>query len=263
MAMAKPANEVEKIQEVEKVQIRGRLTFAAKTTSPLLQPTFYDVYLAGSDKELKAQYADQWNYHEKQILYSATQWRGEYLALGTMNHFGRTPLESTVRQELATRILRQRTNYAVNTLITRANAPVGVRNAVRTLNQAKNVSLIAATTPNATRKELRMGYDTFTDSGKLEYIWGGVEIGIYNGRIMSSLFSGTFARNNLYRFAQDWGDLLPKTSITYRASDALVIAEVRQPISENIVGQIVAAQPCPGSAVASSWEARLIYAIRF
>jgi len=194
----------------------------------------YREYFNGKDDYFSKIYRDRWNYHEAKVPFAGVDWRGEHLAIGSLDYFDRAPNESEVRHHFAEEVLRIRVDDAIRKYLEKEDRAPGLKRASRTIQRAKNYRLIKTEDHDEIPTELILGYDVLTDRSRFEYLYGPLSAGVSHPRLISSLAGAR--REVLVHFASDpMPELIPNSRVNYYVGDRRIEVVFNRHLSERMV----------------------------
>lgn len=145
----------------------------------------YETLFGGLDAQIAIQYQDQWSSHEQNLPYRSTSWRGEFLNNSVQS--GSPLYDWEVRENFARQVLRMRVERGVREYLKRIKTSKVIARAEGALESLRQVSVPVSSASSSPSGRLQFGYDVLSDSSKLEYVGGRVEMGFYKNGILSNI----------------------------------------------------------------------------
>jgi len=176
-------SEVGRNRELTRLAISERESFTARPSNFRDSEHFYQSYFTASDSQILNQYVERWQYQEMQIPFALTSWNYEHLSV-LSGPSGSSLYEGDARREFANHALKIRLTRAVEAYLASPERPAGIRKAGSAIHSFRALQVSSATGNSG---KLKLAYDIFTDSSKVEYFSPRFEWGVYHSRLLSSL----------------------------------------------------------------------------
>lgn len=151
----------------------------------------YETLFGGLDAQIAIQYQDQWQSHEQNLPYRSTSWRGEFLNNSVQS--GSPIYDWQARENFARQVLRMRVERGVREYLKRIKTSKVIARAEGALESLRQVSVPVSSGSSQSAGRLQFGYDVLSDSSKLEYVGGIVDMGFYKNGILSNVSDGNSA----------------------------------------------------------------------
>jgi hypothetical protein len=103
----------------------------------------------------------------------------------------------------------------------------------------QNVS-ISSSEESGSKAQLRLGYDLFSDSSKLEYVGGIVDFGVYKNRMLSNPTDGSSAQMTV---TKDLGEDVGRASVTVPLSAENIQTSISKQLSSTVATSLSSTQP--------------------
>ena len=231
------------IHSPEKMSQKSPLFFedarqlVTKTQNQKPEDNVYQTYFGGIDNRIALLYQDQWGHQEQNLPFRASSWRGEFIS-NSVNS-GTTTYDWQERQRFARQVFRMRIDQGVREYLKNMKQSETLAKAQGAIEALQNVS-ISSSVESGSKAQLRLGYDLFSDSSKLEYVGGIVDLGVYKNRMLSNPTDGSSAQMTV---TKDLGDDVGRASVSMPLSADHVQTSLSKNLTATIATSLSATQP--------------------
>jgi len=201
------------------------------------EDNLYQTYFGGIDNRIALLYKDQWGQQEQSLPFRASSWRGEYIT-NSVNS-GTTTYDWQERQKFAAQVFRMRIDQGVREYLKNFKQSATLAKAQGAIASLQNVALTSSK-ETGSKAQIRLGYDLFTDSSKLEYVGGAVDLGVYKNRMVANPTDGSSA---LMTMTKDLGSSVGRASVTVPLSADHVQTSISKQLSATIATSLSSTQP--------------------
>lgn len=193
----------------------------------------YDSLFGGLDAQIAIQYQDRWRTHEQNLPYRSSSWRGEYLTNSIQN--GSPVYDWEARENFARQVLRMRVERGVREYLKRIKTSKIIARAENALESIRQVSVPVSSSSSKASGRFQFGYDVLSDSSKLEYVGGWVDMGFYKNGILSNIQDQSTA---LMQMSSEVSPELGRLSLSAPLSGTHVQTSLTKQLSQDITTSV-------------------------
>lgn len=202
------------------------------------QENLYNAYFGGVDNKIAILYQEQWGHHEQTLPFRSSSWRGEFISNTVAS--GASTYDWEERQRFARQVFRMRIDQGVREYLKTIKQSEFVTKAQGAIESLQNVSIASASEDSGPKAQLRMGYDLLSDSSKLEYVGGVVDLGVYKNGMLGNLSD---TRSTLMTMTKDLGTNLGKASVTVPLSAEHIQTSLSKQLTPTVATSLSSTQP--------------------
>lgn len=211
----------------------------------------YKTYFESLDSRITLLYQAQWQNHEQTLPFRSTSWRGEFIS----NSAQSGTYDWEARQQFAQQVFRMRVDQGIREAAKTLKNSHFVAKAQSAIEALKEVSVPVSSDSKKSSAQLRMGYDLITDSSKIEYVGGAIDMGVYKSAALAE--PGNSSRT-LMNVSSDLGPQLGRASLSVPFSAESVQASLSKQLSPTVSTSLSSTQPLK-TKQESSYQWQLAY----
>lgn len=197
----------------------------------------YDTVFGGLDAQIAIQYHDQWGTHEQNLPYRSSSWRGEFLTNQVQN--GSPTYDWQARENFARHVFRMRVERGVREYLKQIKTSQAIARAQGALESLRQVSVpVSSDSSESSGKSsgrLQVGYDLLSDSSKVEYVGGPVDMGFYKNGVLSHFSDGNTA---LMQVSSEVSPEIGRLSLSAPLSGAHIQTSLSKQLSSQIAASL-------------------------
>jgi len=214
----------------------------------------YETVFGGLDAQIAIQYHDQWGAHEQNLPYRSSSWRGEFLTNQVQN--GSPTYDWQARENFAKQVFRMRVERGVREYLKQIKASQAIAKAQGALESLREVSVpVSSGSSESSGKSsgrLQVGYDLLSDSSKVEYVGGPVDMGFYKNGILSQFENSNTA---LMQVSSEVSPEIGRLSLSAPLSGTHIQTSLSKQLSSQIAASVSAQQSLkPGVDSSYYWN---------
>ena len=217
-----------------------------KQSEPSKEDEVYQSYFQGSDGRIAVLYQDQFEHHEKNLPFRSSSWRGEFISNSIQS--GSVQYDWQVREQFARQVLRLRLDQGLREYAKTLSQSKLIAGATNALEALQNVSVNVESEDGESSGQVRMGYDVLSDSSRIEYIGGAVDIGIYKSQFLGA--PGNM-HATLMNVSSELGPELGRATVSMPLSGETVQTSISKQVTTGIAASISSTQPLKANQSAS------------
>lgn len=198
----------------------------------------YRSYFEGVDGRITTLYQDQFSQHEQNLPFRSSSWRGEFISNSISS--GGVQYDWQVREQFARQVFRMRVDQGIRETLKNLRQSPAIAKAQGAIESLQNVSVSVSDSDGRTAGQLRMGYDLYSDSSKLEYVGGSVDLGVYKNGLLAS--PGNMSAT-LMNVSSDLGASVGRGSLSMPLSGDNIQASISRQVSKSVSTSISSTQP--------------------
>jgi len=199
---------------------------------------FYNAYFGNLDGKISLLYQDQWRFHDQNLPFRSSSWRGEFISNSSAS--GSVTYDWQERENFAKQVLRMRVEQGVREYLKTFKHSDIVAKAQGTIESVQNMSIASTTDSKGSKAQLRLGYDLFSDSSKLEYVGGAVNLGVYKSKTLSKPTDQSSAQMTV---STELGETLGRASVSVPLSAEQVQTTLSKQLSPTVATSLSSTQP--------------------
>lgn len=199
---------------------------------------FYNAYFGNLDGKISLLYREQWGFHDQNLPFRSSSWRGEFISNSAAS--GTIVYDWQERESFAKQVFRMRIEQGLREGLNSLKRSEVVAKAQGTLDSLRDVSITTAQQSDGSKAQLKLGYDLLSDSSKLEYVGGSVDVGIYKNRMLSN---PTDQSSALMTMSTGLGPLLGRASVSMPLSAQQIQTTVSKQLSSTVATSVSSTQP--------------------
>lgn len=211
----------------------------------------YKTYFESLDSRITLLYQAQWQNHDQNLPFRSTSWRGEFIS----NSAQSGTYDWEARQQFAHQVFRMRVDQGIREAAKTLKHSHFVAKAQSALEALKEVSVPVSSDPKKSSAQLRMGYDLITDSSKIEYVGGVIDMGVYKSAFLADPGN---SQRTLMNVSSDLGPELGRASLSVPFSAETIQASLSKQLSPSISTSLSSTQPLK-TKQESSYQWQLAY----
>jgi hypothetical protein len=205
----------------------------------------YQSLFQGADGQIAFLYQEQFSQHERNLPFR-NSWRGEFIS-NSINS-GRVQYDWQVREHFAKQVLRMRLDQGLREYAKTLKKAEFIAKAHEALESLQNVSVPVASEEGGRSGQLRMGYDLLSDSSRLEYVGGMVDVGVYKNQFLGDMGN---MRNTLMNVSSELGDSLGRATVSMPLSAETIQTSLSKQVSAEVATTISSVQPLKANQASS------------
>ena len=205
------------------------------------EDSVYRSFFGQPDHQISMIYQDQWAQHERNLPFRSSSWRGEFLSNSVTS--GTVLYDWQVREQFARQVLRMKVDHGVREYLKTFRGSAVVSKAQNTLEKLQNVAVPIGDSTEQSRTQVRLGYDVFSDSSKLEMVGGTVDVGLYKSALLSNPGS---LENTVMTMSSDLGAQVGRASVSVPLSAENIQTTLSKQISPSVSTTLSSTQPLNG-----------------
>ncbi|NBX82322.1 hypothetical protein EBQ90_04435 [bacterium] len=227
----------EKMPQKSPLFFENARQLVTKTENQKPEDNLYQTYFGGIDNRIALLYRDQWGHQEQSLPFRGSSWRGEFIS-NSVNS-GTTTYDWEERQRFARQVFRMRIDQGVREYLKNMKQSETLAKAQGAIESLQNVS-ITSSEEGGSKAQLRLGYDLFSDSSKLEYVGGVIDFGFYKNRMLANPTDGSSA---LMTMTKDLGDSIGRASVTVPLNAEHIQTSLSKQLSSTVATSLSSTQP--------------------
>lgn len=203
-----------------------------------VEDVVYRSYFEGVDGRITTLYQDQFSQHEQNLQFRSSSWRGEFISNSISS--GGVQYDWQVREQFARQVFRMRVDQGIRETLKTLRQSPAIAKAQGAIESLQNMSVPVSSSNGRPAGQLRMGYDLYSDSSKVEYVGGTVDLGVYKNGLLSS--PGNM-QATLMNVSSDLGASVGRGSLSMPLSGDNIQASISRQISKSVSTSISSTQP--------------------